>query len=486
MALPDRDAEHLNLALDGVDRHSHYDTTGPVDDLLGAFHRLQAMNAQTTVDATLKSDVWRTMMNSVPASPRVLAAPTPPLDRIRSLIAPLRYAPVSWTRRKPLPQAALAIALLLAIVIGAVGFQQYRPGGEGSPSIPAPMAALSPYQGPDIAKCEAQSRPAGAVENLATEQATTPAYFPRFGPDPDNPLGPPDRTESTVPGETFLNQTQPVTSLDPAIYTLLEQLKDCSPYYLSNGYDINIDGRYFALFSDDFFRREFEGYLEAGVEIELHQVWIPIGVVPAILEARSIGDRIALVLDRPYYKLPGGAYSTLVLARDGNNWRVDEVGYVGATSLLNPVASPVAPAASPIVGLHYSGPLEVAYVLFDQAMAGAPPSASSVTTICDAVPGGEDIPCGWNYNRVGPWTYNEYPASTDFTFSLSNVSDTALRFEVRALNISVMVDPHETTSFEINALPGDYLFEIFEGETLDPLSGGVLTFNSPTDPYSMG
>lgn len=486
MALPNRDAERLDHALDAQLQGREESLNDSHAGLLTTFGSLQAMNEQVATDTKLRNDLWRSMMSTIPLSlPGHLPVPS------RSSVTGSHAIPFivkadRRVHRRTILQSMLVIALLFVLMVGAIGYRQFGAGDSG-PSIPAPMAAQMSYQGPNIGNCETQPRSPGSVADLAGQVPSESSAFPRYNDDPLQSIDSPDFSSTIMDPNTLLAQTDPVEAVDPAIDDLLRQLYNCSPYLLKNSSAFDLDGRYFALFSDDYFRREFAGYKAIGKDLRLARTWTPNGYVPKVLDVRSLGDRILLILDGPHASRSGN-YPVLLLAHATDGWRVDEVGNVATTGDWNP-ATPVSatPQASPVSGLNYDGPLAVTYVLFDVATAGTPPALlANYSSICDQIPGGEDIDCGWLTNRLGPWWYNEYPANTDFTFLISNVSSENRRFEVGTLGISIEIAGNSTVPVVINAAPGEYLFTIYPGSSTKPLVGGVLYFNAPGQRYSQG
>jgi hypothetical protein len=488
MALPDRSAEHLDRALDAQLHGREENQDDSYAGLLTAFSRLKAMNEQVSTDAKLCDDLWRSMMSTIPLAQSVHSRNVSQLPIPGRHTLPFRAGAKHRARRSPLLHTVLAIALLLALILGTLGYRQYRVSDDGS-NIPAPMAAQLRYQGPNVADCSTQPRDPGTVEELAGQPPSEPSIFPRYGLDPlQSPNNPTDFSSKTMDGGKLLAQAEPVFTTDPAIYDFLDQVFNCSPYLLVNASGFNLDGRYLALYSDDFFRREFAGYKEAGTELRLARVWSPNGFKPEILEIRTIGDRILLILNRTPIHIQGSYYIALLLAKGSTGWQIDEVGTVTTSVEWNPAAiTSATPIASPTAGADYGSPLEVGFTLFDKRAAGEPPPANSnIPTICDALVGGADVTCDWYYDRRGPWGYSEYPADRDFTFVLSNITNEGKRFEVKGLGISITIGPNETVPIVINAASGSYLFEVFDDDSQSPFAAGVLTFNSPGQQYSQG
>ena len=63
---------------------------------------------------------------------------------------------------------------------------------------------------------------------------------------------------------------------------------------------IDMEGPYFSLYSDDYFRRELNGFGEVGLPLEINSFWMP-SAKPVVVEIRRLmdGDRYLVVLDEP-------------------------------------------------------------------------------------------------------------------------------------------------------------------------------------------
>jgi len=473
MALPNRDAERLDHALDAG---SQQDANGTVSDLIGTFHRLQAMNAQITGDATLRTDIWSRMMNVSSPRPSGLIgfpASTPSAD----FAAPLRPPRTARRRRAPVWFSAAIILLIFSVAAG-IYFPGRSPEDESVTTILAPQLAESGFLGPNIADCTTQAREPGTVVALAGQQATVRPFLPRSGFDPAfESIDQPNLRSNAVDGSIVLAQTQGLSALDPGIEVLLDQLFACSPY----GYPVErqqpLDSRYYALFTEDFFRREFSGYLEAGLEPRLTGGWFPFSK-PVLLDARQLDNRVILILEgrREIYDL-------LVVKEIDGSWFVDEVG-----SAEMPDGWDKAPVATPTetTGDIPPGPYESDFVLRSVSELPAPDeSTTGVSTLCDQFPEASGARCGYIMN-FGPYDRSAYPPNVSVTLAFSNVSDVDMRIEIPGLGVTLDVPSGHTEATTINGDPGKYIVLVYGSGSQNASQAMVIEVNQPGASYPMG
>jgi hypothetical protein len=479
MVLPDRDAQQLNHALDANLAHPNPDLTGPAGDLLGTFHRLQAMNAQTTAGADLKSDIWSTMMSASTPSLAAMGA-SAMRSRVGEFRAPLQRDWKSQHRPRSL-WLSIAVILVVTSLIAASYLPGREPDSPKRPSILAPTLAQASFVGPDLAKCTTSPREPGSVEALAGQQATTQPFLPRSGNDPAfESIEQPALASKAVDGGVVLAQTEEVSDPDPGIEQFLAQLYACSPYGMSNFGVQHLDSPYFALFTDDFFRREFSGYREAGVELRATGPWV-VDDEPVLIDTRKLGDRLLLILQGR-----NGLFDLLVIKQVDGNWRVDEVGRADMPPTVEwdklPIATP-----SPTSGSYPPGPYEQDILL--SGTADIPPpdaSDSSRATYCDQFPEARGLACGWYVGYLGPYRYTELPPNVDFTLAFVNVASIDVRVEIQSLGVSLEIPAGTTQAVLINGDPGIHLGLIYEGGASEPTYALPIVINEPGDIYPMG
>jgi hypothetical protein len=282
---------------------------------------------------------------------------------------------------------------------------------------------------------------------------------------------------NTVDGSIVLAQTTELSTPDPGIDVLLGQLFACSPYGYPVARQQQLDSQYYALFTDDFFRREFSGYLEAGLEPRLTGGWFPFSK-PVLLDARKLGNRVILILQGRR-----DTYDLLVVKEIDGAWLVDEVG-----SAEMPDRWDKATIATPTttMGDIPPGPYESDFVL--RSTSELPPpdeDMAAMATLCDEFPEASGTRCGYVTN-FGPYVYSAYPPNIDITFAFSNVSDVAMRVEVPGLGVSLDVPSGHTEAAILNGDPGKYVVLVYENGSPSPSLAIVIEMNQPDASYPMG
>lgn len=488
MALPDRDVERLDHALDTHLQGRKENKSGVLPDLVEAFTRIRVMNEQVNVDSTLKQELWRSMMSTVPIPAATQLNSPNRLSGSRKFHIPFVGGSQRRGRAGRVIEPAFTILVIVTFCLGFLAYKQTTTTHD-SRELPASIAALLPVDAPNIADCTIPAREPGTVASLAGQPQSTRPAFPRYNDDPVfQSVDSPNLSSKNVNGKLLLSNSGEMPAVDPNVDSLLRDLFNCSPYMFDGSFiAVGLDGKYFALFTDDYFRREFAGYREAGVELRLVR-WFFVDSIPVVLDVRTYGDRLLLILQKRNPR--DTANPVLMLAKVGDQWRIDEVGNAEmpdswtqkvASLESTPIASPTA------ASLRYNGPLISNYTLYGVAGTATPiPEFASASTICDEIPGGETLKCGWYYSRLGPYWYNEFPANTDFTVVFHNTSSEVRRVVVPALGIQVQVESGESIPIILNADPGSYLFQIFERSENEPLDGGVFYFVDPNGRFSMG
>ena len=245
-------------------------------------------------------------------------------------------------RRRPI-MAELSVATVLVLIVAgllaAYRLRQATERGtipaavitETAPASPTESAGvvrtLGPDEAVDISECTAQPRPTGTVLDLVETPVDVPPIFPPVNADPAAVV----RTASVDLDELLADLPAAPTGTIARIGETLRQLTACRFY--AGEYDArgntgldDYDGRFWALFSADFFRRALDGNREPGVEPRLSSFWFPIDPRPLVVETTwTLPDgRIAATVYSPSDDAPGQAL--WVFAQDGNRWLVDEIG----------------------------------------------------------------------------------------------------------------------------------------------------------------
>lgn len=473
------EAERLDRAIDATLRGEPGAFLDGADaSLLAAFAQIRALAENEPVDSHLKRDLWRSMMSTGPtAYPR---QPNPNRNgRPPHTIELARSRSSRGAARSRLGETITTLTLIALLVIGFVGYRQF--GGDedrGRTRIPAVSQPATPT-GPTVSGCATQPREPGTVEALAGTPPSRGATLPRMNNDPlySEALG----SDEPVNGETLLLSSEPDPALIAPVTAVVEQLVACRIYAHSSPLISDLDGRYWALYSDDFFRRELSGYREAGLPIAMGSYWMP-STVPTVVETRVlIGDSRVLAILGPSYS--DSPTQVLILEQSGDRWLIDEVGTV-----LIPTDDSAYAATPPALRGRLPR-LDIA--LYDARPMATPTAADPAMperweTVCDPLLGDLMVPCLATVHRFGPYVYNEFPADTDFTVTLYNLGSETRRFTVAELGIDVTVAPDDAVSFVLNAGPGEYLYLIYEGTNPEPIDSGIFGFVGPDEPASAG
>jgi hypothetical protein len=265
---------------------------------------------------------------------------------------------------------------------------------------------------------------------------------------------------------------------------MLDTVFACRAYAIDANGRIDMEGQYFSLYSDDYFRRELNGFVEAGLPLEINAFWTPM-TKPVVLETRKLmdGDRYLVVLDESIGR-SGDSRVLSVVPGDDGAWYIDEVGRMtepqidaaGTPIVEKPVEVGEGTASGAPVDLSQF-PHELTVSVADLAVANENPWT------CD-MQNGTPIPCtSMGIQRMGPWAYNEVPANTPFTLTFVNTSDVATHISSPALGIDSELPAGQQVDIEVEADPGSYDIVFTQG---DATSTWTFQFEPEDGRYSMG
>lgn len=474
MPFPSSEADRLNHYLDArvQGRQVNPDDLDP--SLVDAYERVKAMDARSAPDPQLMTNLWRTMMSTIPAEmgygPRAVS-PALPLSSRR----------IHRGHRTTIGGLVTALGVVALLLASAIGYQRFNSGSD--PGQPTTIPAAFQQAGtPTATGCEALPREPGSIAEIVETPQTLHPYLPRFGQDP---VYGESQDRQNANGQFLIDNSTQDATLTIEIEQALEELVDCRFYTVDNLGRVDMEGRYFALYSDDFIRRELSGYQEAGRPLVLTSWWAP-NTVPEIVEIRRLtgldgpgaANRVLAILNTEFNE-PGGAL-VVVFREQGDRWLVDEVGFAEVPQ------SPSSPTASTPVPGQWADrfPLQLDIAIRDADPAGTPAGMSGGLdpTECGPLDQGTPVPCGIGFNQSGPYPYTVFPANTDFTITLYNLGEQPKRFVIADLGIEVELEPGGSESIVLNAETGDYLFTIFQGDQPDPISAGVVSFIPPEGP----
>jgi hypothetical protein len=478
MLFPDSEAERLNHYLDARVQGQQVDPEDLDPVLVDAYERVRAMDARSAPDPQLMTNIWRSMMNTIPANAGYSQRAAAPALPVRPWLPERR----SWSLSGAL---AMAIGLVTLLLAGTIGYLQYNNSSDSDQPTTIP-AALQQVGTPTSTGCETVERAPGSLAEIVETPQTSFPYLPRYGYDP---LYGGSQEWQVADRGFLLENSTPDAAVAPQIERTLQQLVSCRFYLTDSNGNLDMEGRFFALFSDDYFRREFSGYQEAGRPLLLVSYWNP-SALPSIVETRRLleddgsdnGKRVLAFLDLSDSGVDNPM--AVVFVKEGDQWLVDEVGYVDPPAVNG---SPVVATDVPTSWIdHY--PLQLDIAIHD-ATSNATPAGGSGNgdgLLCAPQFRGTPIPCGTSFQAHGPYIYNEFPANTDITVTLYNVGDHSHRFEVAEIGISVDLEPDQSKSFVINEDSGEYLFTVYQDDQPDPIDAGVFIFISADEQPSLG
>jgi hypothetical protein len=487
MRFHDSEADRLNSYLDARVQGHQVDPDDLEPTLVDAYEQVRAMDARPAPDPQLMTNLWRSMMSTIPAD--VGPRPQAPLPALPSI-----PKPIFANRRNALFRFAVALGVTVLLLGSVIGFQRFNDNGD--PGQPTTIPAAFQETGtPTATGCEALPREPGSIAAILETQQTSIPYMPRFGHDPIYAL---NQDRQNADAENLLLNWEPDQEALTEIQDALQQLVNCRFYAIesSGAYgEVDMEGRYFALFSADFLRRELSGYREAGLPLELIGYWAP-ATAPEIIELRAMhgrgesANRVLAILDSPGGP-PEGTF-LVIFVEDNGRWLVDEVGYTNFEGVDDSLlATPVAGAVFNESSYEDSQqPLQLDIAIYDASFINTPVGQSAETdpTSCDPLELGTPVPCGsgLGYQLNGPYWYNEFPANTDFTLNLYNLGDEPKRFEIADLGIEIELEVGGSETIVLNAEVGEYLFTIYQGDQPDPIGAGVFTFISSEENRTMG
>ena len=397
-----READRLDTYLDDQVAGRSIDPDGLDPALIETWTWATTAMAHMPSDSNAKSETWRTIMQTQTATAAMPAmAPTPPVRRHDELAKP------RWSHRAMAFVGTAALAAGLAV--GIVGYD--RLGGDGSPNEPTSIPAASFFLPgtPQATGCDVPRREPGAIEKIMETAPPQSPYFPRVN---QNPLTDPIMGTSggtAIDGTALWMNSSPDESVQAGVQQMLDTLYDCRAYALDSQGRIDMAGPYFSLYSDNYFRRELNGFTQAGLPLELNTWWIP-ATKPVVLETRKLmdGDRYLVVLDERMGNTDDSRVLSVVPGANGA-WYVDEVGRMTKPEV-DALGTPIVDqeevsarateyAATPVTDRF---PPELTVSVADLAVSNENPP------ICN-VQDGTPVPCtSAGIFRVGPWATTRF------------------------------------------------------------------------------
>jgi hypothetical protein len=394
------------------------------------FHALETSDATSDPHPAFVVSLQRELLGSKAAlstteSPRRSKTRVAPMS-----VSGLRAAHVSWI-------AFVALLAVTSVLVYAAFLDHDVRDRAKTPNFAAndvvkPLA----YETVELAECKTTARPAGTVKSLIGQ---TPSRTPVL------PKGT-EQLPSGIPTVT----SGPITTIDPVAFmaplpkadestlagvtATVRQLTACRIYHeepksLATGdLTLAVDGRFYALFGDDFFRNTaFVAQSSDGRELIIANAIAPRGPAPwRVDDLRALPDGRAIALISPTQ--PNGspfASMLLVLSLAGDRWLIDE-------------QTQVVPQHSNFTGPDALQTMEIA--LRDDQSAVTLSSPSSNATF---------------YSRP-------------ITVTVANLGDRPQEFRIGSLDVSIVIEPGQSISFEITAPPGLYVMESYVTSSLNP------------------
>ncbi|MBX3069434.1 MAG: hypothetical protein KF883_02900 [Thermomicrobiales bacterium] len=468
-----READRLNTYLDDQLAGQSIDPDDLDSSLVDTWTWAKTAMAQMPSDPDAKSDTWRALMQAhAVAAPLPAASLNPPVRRLDDLAKP------HWSHRAMAMVGAAA--LVIGLVAGIAGFDRF--GGGGAPNEPTSIPAASFFLPgtPEATGCDVRRREPGAIEQIVQTPPSQMPYFPRLNPDPvSQPILESGLGDNSVDGTALWMNSSPDDSAQAGIQQMLDTLYDCRAFAIGSDGRTDMEGPFFSLFSDDYFRRELNGYVAAGQEVQLGAFWMP-ATRPVAVETRKLmdGERYLVVLDETI-GLGGDSRVLSVVPGEDGSWYIDEVGRMTDPQIDaegTPIASLDFSDVTPVPAVERF-PHELTMAIADLTV------ANQFGLVCD-FQDGTPVPCTdaglW---RIGPWAPNELPASIPFTVTFVNTSDVATHIVSPALSIDVELPAGERVELEVNAEPGSYEILFAQG---DSTSTWTFQFEPEDGRFSMG
>ncbi len=442
MKIPDHVIDHLDRYLDHATESllDRTDLNGYVSTVIHAaetFHGLDANDAT----ANPRPDFLATLERQLMSSRSNAGAP---VDTTRSIpFAGRRPNRQSRPESRYLaaPARWFATAGLLFVVAG-LAFLSFRgdgaPSGNGLVAVATPEFMKSlPYTTLDLAECTTTARPEGTVKALIGQPPTNapflpkqgeqiPAEFPTVIASPFAGLG---GVLDPLPLLEGLPEVDEATAsgIDGAIVNLSAcRAYTNSPDPMQPGSNsADVDGRYYAVFSDDYFRLSaFIAQDLNGNELIVAGGRFSFGPVPWVAEdLRMLQDGRVLALVSPMQPTGSIVWSLLiVLSNAGDRWRIDEIVQVDP-EYYSDLKGPGAPQS-----------LEI--VLRDDEEA----TIESMTTF----------------------------QSRPITVTIANIGTRPHEFQIASLGLVLTIEPGHSISFELTPPPGLYVMESYVPSGLHP------------------
>lgn len=468
-----READRLNTYLDDQQAGRSIDPDDLDSSLIETWTWAKTAMAHMPSDPDAKSETWRAIMQAhSAAAPMPAATLKPPVRRFDEL------AKRRWSHRA-MGLVGVA-ALVMGLIAGIAGIDRFGGGGDPSQPTSIPAASLFLPGTPEATGCDVPRREPGAIERIVQTPPSQMPYFPRVNPDPiSQPILESGPGSSTVDGTALWVNSSPDDSVQGDIQQMLDTLYNCRAFVIGPDGQADMEGPFFSLFSDDYFRRELSGYQVAGQPLQLSAFWMPTNPL-VVRETRKLldGERYLVVLDDAIGR-DGGSRVLSVVPGDDGAWYIDEVGHMSQPEI-NADGTPIAVAdltdVTPVPPVERF-PHELTMSIADLAV------ANQVLWTCD-VQDGTPIPCtGAGLLKMGPWGPNELPADIPFTLTFVNTSEETTHIVSPGLSIDVELPAGEKVEIEVNQEPGSYDIIFAQG---DSTSTWTFQFEPEDGTFTMG
>jgi hypothetical protein len=461
--------ERLDRALDRLTRGETVSRNGqsvPEEQVAARLHTLAAMENEAEPRVgflpSLREELLMTeslRLNRI-GTARAAMAPTV-LPRTTAASRSRRLGAIGWISFVAV--LALIAAGVYLLISGGGGSHDPNSAALPAAATPAVMAAL-PGEPVDISECNTAARPDGTVAGLIGQTPTHPPMLPKFsGSEPD------DSSHWIDPVLLLGDHPRAETAQLAGITETMHEFTACRFYFNpvstwnypatpiggqpTETY-IGLDGRLFALFSDDFFRKEAKNWAAPGIQGPMiDPLWTAQGPLPwRVDDARQLPDgRVIASVEAP----PGSIYATrmiVVFSEHDGRWLIDEFGIVQfhtAGSTRNP---------------SYPQYLEIAL------------QDSEGPSIASAVP-----------------SVDAFQNNRPITVTVANLGDVDQRFTIDRLGVDLVVPAGHSISFTLTPPVGKYVVESYvRNPTSDSFDDGfrrlqyVLRIVGGGTPVAMG
>lgn len=430
---------------------------------LGAFRRQPApIGARERVWSRIQPPAWSAVSVRIGSQEG---------QRMNAIPIPMASSPDSvWRRSIAPPRAAYPLFALVLLLLGLtayLGFSRWNGDGPeraipaAQVSTPTADAAVMPPAGsvdirlaPQVAGCITVPREPGRVEALFETEPGSHGLLPRPSDDVYH-------VGALLDGDAYVERltTGPADEATiEAINATLAQLDACRYHAFQSNGEPDIDGPYYANFSDDFFSLLFAGRAYDGATRDVWPQWVPNqGAVPVVQEAWLTTDGRVLATVLGGFDFAPNTRTAMVFVQADDRWLVEEIAR----------------------NMVFESPPDL------------PARAEDTVETLDLVIYDADAPrrpgSDGNYSNLNYYA-PDYPFIADggLIIRLVNLGGLPHTFKIPALDIAQTLEPGDVVDIPIDAPVGTYEWAIYEGLDPDPTATHTLELVAPGTPRGLG